>query len=251
MSDSLAAPEWYPRQKLEIARRKLDRENPIFITADELKNGHEKKKIVITYNFNPVHEIHAFHRPTALLFSNISDVMSLLLYGTDSGTWHAVKLDLQRDSIIHTNLFDVENESGAAITVLEEFMRNDDHGVMIGRDDGKVEIYTFPDFEVDSIQIPSLLLKKHVGERILSFIGWADDVSSNRALDTLLVSAFSGHIYAITMLPHGSTEMNSKELIQILQRAKEETTVIENQKLKSHKQRKELPPVSQSKPKVS
>ncbi|KAI8840789.1 hypothetical protein BJ741DRAFT_561343 [Chytriomyces cf. hyalinus JEL632] len=44
MSDSLSAPEWYPQQKLEFARRKLDGENPAYITADELEIGHGKKK---------------------------------------------------------------------------------------------------------------------------------------------------------------------------------------------------------------
>ncbi|KAJ3231552.1 hypothetical protein HDU81_003699 [Chytriomyces hyalinus] len=44
MSDSLSAPEWYPQQKLEFARRKLDGENPAYITADELEVGHGKKK---------------------------------------------------------------------------------------------------------------------------------------------------------------------------------------------------------------
>ncbi|KAJ3073015.1 hypothetical protein HDU98_002395 [Podochytrium sp. JEL0797] len=43
-ADSLTAPEWYPQQKLEIAKRKLDGENPAFITATELALGHEKKK---------------------------------------------------------------------------------------------------------------------------------------------------------------------------------------------------------------
>ncbi|ORY53674.1 hypothetical protein BCR33DRAFT_779027 [Rhizoclosmatium globosum] len=360
MSDSLAAPEWYPRQKLEIARRKLDRENPIFITADELKNGHEKKKwyknMRVTLMGDPVINIRAkagnicqtpkeqveclidlAMDPNVLgrawlgwspFMFGLQFVIGLLIlykvvwsislqkgigclttadgnqiaatFGTeialidlingkvlcsfDTSLTACIK-QLHFDpklSVFHTaneavyvGLNSEGKEIGsyqsadkitdfiniptsttiiyltyrsrqsplkiaelAAITVLEEFMRNDDHGVMIGRDDGTVEIYTFPDFEVDSIQIPSLLLKKHVGERILSFIGWADDVSSDGALDTLLVSVFSGHIYAITMLPHGSTEMNSKELIQILQRAKEETTVIENQNLKSQKQRK-------------
>ncbi|KAI8613655.1 hypothetical protein BC830DRAFT_1219655 [Chytriomyces sp. MP71] len=44
MPDSLTAPKWYPQQKLEIARRKLDGENPAYITADELAFGHEKKR---------------------------------------------------------------------------------------------------------------------------------------------------------------------------------------------------------------
>ncbi|KAJ3024385.1 UNVERIFIED_CONTAM: hypothetical protein HDU68_008221 [Siphonaria sp. JEL0065] len=42
--DSIAAPDWYPQQKLEIAKRKLDGENPAFITADELAIGHDKRK---------------------------------------------------------------------------------------------------------------------------------------------------------------------------------------------------------------
>ncbi|KAJ3105324.1 hypothetical protein HDU97_008221 [Phlyctochytrium planicorne] len=43
-SSSYAVPDWYPQKKLEIAARKLNRENPIYITTDELAAGHEKKK---------------------------------------------------------------------------------------------------------------------------------------------------------------------------------------------------------------
>ncbi|KAJ3122062.1 hypothetical protein HK101_006638, partial [Irineochytrium annulatum] len=36
-------PEWYPQKKVEIARRKLEGENPAYITVDELAGGHSKK----------------------------------------------------------------------------------------------------------------------------------------------------------------------------------------------------------------
>ncbi|KAJ1565616.1 hypothetical protein HK096_001352, partial [Nowakowskiella sp. JEL0078] len=38
---SITAPAWYPTQKLEIAKRKLDGDNPAIITAEELRIGHE------------------------------------------------------------------------------------------------------------------------------------------------------------------------------------------------------------------
>ncbi|RGB41839.1 hypothetical protein C1646_738849 [Rhizophagus diaphanus] len=41
--ENLQTVEWYPRQKLDIARRKLELENPAYITCDELKAGHSNK----------------------------------------------------------------------------------------------------------------------------------------------------------------------------------------------------------------
>ncbi|KAJ3415636.1 hypothetical protein HDV05_004512 [Chytridiales sp. JEL 0842] len=41
---SLSAPAWYPQRKLEIARRKLEKDNPAYIMADELTMAHEQKK---------------------------------------------------------------------------------------------------------------------------------------------------------------------------------------------------------------
>ncbi|KAI8820570.1 uncharacterized protein EV422DRAFT_578857 [Fimicolochytrium jonesii] len=42
-SSSLNAPEWYPQQKLDIARRKLNGEHPSHLTALELQYGHSKE----------------------------------------------------------------------------------------------------------------------------------------------------------------------------------------------------------------
>ncbi|KAJ3289779.1 hypothetical protein HK104_007245 [Borealophlyctis nickersoniae] len=41
---SLTAPQWYPQQKLDIARRKLEGENPAYLTGQELQWGHEGRK---------------------------------------------------------------------------------------------------------------------------------------------------------------------------------------------------------------
>ncbi|KAJ3051099.1 hypothetical protein HK097_007924 [Rhizophlyctis rosea] len=41
---TITAPQWYPQQKLAIARRKLEGENPAYITAQELEWGHRDKK---------------------------------------------------------------------------------------------------------------------------------------------------------------------------------------------------------------
>ncbi|KAJ3037492.1 hypothetical protein HDV00_001667 [Rhizophlyctis rosea] len=40
---SITAPEWYPQQKLDIARLKLSGENPAYLTAQELEWGHRDK----------------------------------------------------------------------------------------------------------------------------------------------------------------------------------------------------------------
>ncbi|KAI8803070.1 hypothetical protein BJ742DRAFT_830456 [Cladochytrium replicatum] len=40
---SFHAPAWYPIQKLEIVRRKLDGDNPAYIVSEELRRGHEEK----------------------------------------------------------------------------------------------------------------------------------------------------------------------------------------------------------------
>ncbi|CAG8447289.1 28742_t:CDS:10 [Dentiscutata erythropus] len=38
--------EWYPRQKLDIARRKLEGENPAYLVCEELAFGHSKKSFI-------------------------------------------------------------------------------------------------------------------------------------------------------------------------------------------------------------
>ncbi|CAG8674821.1 9711_t:CDS:10, partial [Gigaspora margarita] len=38
--------EWYPRQKLDIVRRKLEGENPAYIVCEELAFGHSKKSFI-------------------------------------------------------------------------------------------------------------------------------------------------------------------------------------------------------------
>jgi len=42
-SNSQGAPAWYPQQKLDIARRKLEGENPSYILCQELANGHHNR----------------------------------------------------------------------------------------------------------------------------------------------------------------------------------------------------------------
>ncbi|KAJ3139728.1 hypothetical protein HK100_011282 [Physocladia obscura] len=44
ISESMTAPAWYPQQKLDIAKRKLEGENCTYVTVDELTVGHEKRK---------------------------------------------------------------------------------------------------------------------------------------------------------------------------------------------------------------
>ncbi|CAG8455683.1 16904_t:CDS:10, partial [Cetraspora pellucida] len=41
--ESSQTSEWYPRQKLDIARRKLEGENPVYLVCEELAFGHSKK----------------------------------------------------------------------------------------------------------------------------------------------------------------------------------------------------------------
>jgi DNA-dependent protein kinase catalytic subunit len=43
---SMSAPKWYPQQKLEICKRKLDGESPFRILVDELDNAHSGKKFI-------------------------------------------------------------------------------------------------------------------------------------------------------------------------------------------------------------
>ncbi|GES81504.1 DNA-dependent protein kinase catalytic subunit [Rhizophagus clarus] len=55
--------EWYPRQKLDIARRKLELENPAYIICDELKAGHSNRPwfgtIIKIAKGDPNHNIRA------------------------------------------------------------------------------------------------------------------------------------------------------------------------------------------------
>ncbi|KZC08794.1 PREDICTED: Bardet-Biedl syndrome 7 protein-like [Dufourea novaeangliae] len=96
------------------------------------------------------------------------------------------------------------NMTGSEVTSLDTYELQDGMDILIGRQDGTVEVYTFPDEDT----LPSLRFRHNASESISSVAG---GVIGAAGYPEVLVTTYSGRIFGLTTRPPGLLESDQNE----------------------------------------
>ncbi|XP_043268965.1 Bardet-Biedl syndrome 7 protein-like isoform X2 [Venturia canescens] len=97
------------------------------------------------------------------------------------------------------------NTAGSEITSLDTYELDDGLDILVGRQDGTVDVYGFPD---DEDTVPNLKFRYNSGESISSICG---GLIGSVDHPEVLVTTYSGRIFGLTTKPPGSLEAESND----------------------------------------
>ncbi|XP_060829659.1 Bardet-Biedl syndrome 7 protein homolog isoform X2 [Bombus pascuorum] len=115
------------------------------------------------------------------------------------------------------------NMTGSEVTSLDTYELQDGLDILIGRQDGTVEVYTFPEEDT----LPSLRYRYNAKESISSVVG---GIIGAAGYPEVLVTTYSGRIFGLTTKPPGLLEADQNdgltklkaEIEQLQEKLKEE-----------------------------
>ncbi|XP_025265228.1 Bardet-Biedl syndrome 7 protein homolog isoform X2 [Camponotus floridanus] len=95
--------------------------------------------------------------------------------------------------------------TGSGITSMDTHQLQDDIDILVGRQDGTVEVYTFPDEDVTSI----LRYHYNAGESISTVVGGIIGIANYAEV---LVTTYSGRVFGLTTSPPGLLEAGQSDV---------------------------------------
>ncbi|XP_011498445.1 PREDICTED: Bardet-Biedl syndrome 7 protein homolog [Ceratosolen solmsi marchali] len=151
--------------------------------------------------------------PSILRLASIPTILSLyregdkeshdrILMGTIDGKVGLLMLDNEKNIRISWVLTKMNSE----ITALDSYEIQDSLDLIIGRQDGSIEVYTLPS---DEDILPLLRFRYNAGESISSVIG---GIISSDDCPELLVTTYSGKVFGLTSKSSGFLELNQGKL---------------------------------------
>ncbi|KAI4482217.1 hypothetical protein M0804_008768 [Polistes exclamans] len=160
-----------------------------------------------------VRVLHGTMRPTVLRLPSIPTVLAVyrdketesterVLLGTIDG--RVGLLILQGNKTLRITW--LINSMGSEITSLDTFQLQDDVDLLIGRQDGIIEVYTFPDEDTS----PFLRYRYNAGESISTVIG---GIIGAVGYPEVLVTTYSGRIFGLTTKPPGLLEAGQSDTV--------------------------------------
>ncbi|XP_008550977.1 Bardet-Biedl syndrome 7 protein homolog [Microplitis demolitor] len=165
-------------------------------------------------------------KPTVLRLPSVPTVLALcrgdrkessdrILIGTQDGKIGLLKILTDKTFRITWLI----TSSGSEITSLDTYELDDTPDILIGRQDGTIQVYSFPhDDEIN----PSLRYQYMAGESISSIGGGVIGMIGHTEI---LVTTYSGRIFGLTTRPPGSLAADSNE--ETLNRLKAEIQELE------------------------
>ncbi|XP_031830282.1 BBSome complex member BBS7 isoform X2 [Nomia melanderi] len=158
-----------------------------------------------------VRVLHGTRSPAVLRLPSVPTVLSLyregdveskdrVLLGTMDG--RVGLLILQGNKTLRITW--LLNMIGSEVTALDTYELQDGLDILIGRQDGTVDVYTFPDEEL----LPSLRYRYNAAESITSVVG---GVIGAAGCPEVLVTTYSGRIFGLTTRSPGLLEADQNE----------------------------------------
>ncbi|XP_001603197.1 Bardet-Biedl syndrome 7 protein homolog [Nasonia vitripennis] len=162
--------------------------------------------------------------PTILVPYREGDVESndRILMGTVDGKVGLLMLDSDKNIRVSWLL----NKTSSEVTSLDSFELQDGVDLIIGRQDGSVEVYTLPQ---DEDTAPLLRFKYNAGESISTLSG---GIISSSEYPELLVTTYSGKVFGLTTKPPGLLEAGQGDLV--LAKLKQEIEQLEEELKKEY-----------------
>ncbi|KYM83198.1 Bardet-Biedl syndrome 7 protein [Atta colombica] len=159
-----------------------------------------------------VRVLHGTRNPTVLRLPSAPTVLSIyregeiyskdrVLVGTADG--RVGLLILQGNKTLRITW--LLTSTGSGITSLDTYELQDGIDILVGRQDGIVEVYTFPDEDVSSI----LRYHYNAGESISTVIGGIIGVTN---YPEVLVTTYSGRVFGLTTSPPGLLEAGQSDI---------------------------------------
>ncbi|CAL7942126.1 unnamed protein product [Xylocopa violacea] len=96
------------------------------------------------------------------------------------------------------------NMNGSEVTSLDTYELQDGLDILIGRQDGTVEVYTFPEEDT----LPSLRYRYNASESITSVVG---GIIGAAGYPEVLVTTYSGRVFGLTTRPPGLLEADQND----------------------------------------
>ncbi|XP_076683927.1 BBSome complex member BBS7 isoform X2 [Andrena cerasifolii] len=96
------------------------------------------------------------------------------------------------------------NMTGSEVTSLDTYELQDGLDILVGRQDGTVEVYTFPEEDT----LPSLRYRSNASESISSVVG---GIIGAAGYPEVLVTTYSGRIFGLTTRPPGLLEADQSD----------------------------------------
>ncbi|XP_047367653.1 Bardet-Biedl syndrome 7 protein homolog isoform X1 [Vespa velutina] len=160
-----------------------------------------------------VRVLHGTMRPTVLRLPSIPTVLAVyreketesterVLLGTIDG--RVGLLNLQGNKTLRITW--LINSMGSEITTLDTFELQDGLDIIIGRQDGIVEVFTFPDEDTS----PCLRYRYNAGESISTVTGGIIGATN---YPEVLVTTYSGKIFGLTTKPPGLLEAGQSDTV--------------------------------------
>ncbi|EGI57203.1 Bardet-Biedl syndrome 7 protein [Acromyrmex echinatior] len=159
-----------------------------------------------------VRVLHGTRSPTVLRLPSAPTVLSIyregeiysrdrILVGTADG--RVGLLILQGNKTLRITW--LLTSTGSGITSLDTYELQDGIDILVGRQDGVVEVYTFPDEDVSSI----LRYHYNAGESISTVVGGIIGVTN---YPEVLVTTYSGRVFGLTTSPPGLLEAGQSDI---------------------------------------
>ncbi|KAG5341213.1 BBS7 protein, partial [Acromyrmex charruanus] len=159
-----------------------------------------------------VRVLHGTRSPTVLRLPSAPTVLSIyregeiysrdrVLVGTADG--RVGLLILQGNKTLRITW--LLTSTGSGITSLDTYELQDGIDILVGRQDGVVEVYTFPDEDVSSI----LRYHYNAGESISTVVGGIIGVTN---YPEVLVTTYSGRVFGLTTSPPGLLEAGQSDI---------------------------------------
>ncbi|KAL2713306.1 Bardet-Biedl syndrome 7 protein isoform X1 [Vespula squamosa] len=160
-----------------------------------------------------VRVLHGTMRPTVLRLPSIPTVLAVyrekevesterVLLGTIDG--RVGLLNLQGNKTLRITW--LINSMGSEVTSLDTFELQDGIDILIGRQDGIVEVFTFPDEDTS----PCLRYRYNAGESISTVTG---GIIGAIGYPEVLVTTYSGRIFGLTTKPPGLLEAGQSDTV--------------------------------------
>ncbi|XP_018368941.1 PREDICTED: Bardet-Biedl syndrome 7 protein homolog [Trachymyrmex cornetzi] len=159
-----------------------------------------------------VRVLHGTRSPTVLRLPSAPTVLSIyregeiysrdrVLVGTADG--RVGLLILQGNKTLRITW--LLTSTGSGITSLDTYELQDGIDILVGRQDGVVEVYTFPDEDISSI----LRYHYNAGESISTVVGGIIGVAN---YPEVLVTTYSGRVFGLTTSPPGLLEAGQSDI---------------------------------------
>ncbi|KAK2581970.1 hypothetical protein KPH14_002410 [Odynerus spinipes] len=167
---------------------------------------------ILACNDCAIRILHGTTRPTVLRLPSIPTVLAVYREGEVESTERVLVgavdgrvglLILQDNKTIRITW--LLNSTGSEITSLDTFELQDGLDILIGRQDGIVEVFTFPDEDTS----PLLRYRYNAGESISTVAG---GIIGAAGYPEVLVTTYSGRIFGLTTKPPGLLEAEQSDL---------------------------------------